>query len=212
MADVEQLNLLFTQLAPGGELGQVRALSRPVVYHCLERLEHEGKVTAARIERGGRGPHRVIYEPTARGRDELEAWLAAPVERVRELRPLFLLKVVLARRLELEAGPLLVAQRALLVPLAALLEAQLDEADPDPLSAERALLGSSLETVCSTLRSIDGLLSPRSRRGRRSGRPARWSAGPAVECAPLASFFLAQLGMRSSVGARRTVITALPKL
>jgi DNA-binding PadR family transcriptional regulator len=148
---------LASQLAPGGGLGRVRALSRPVVYHGLDRLEHEGRIRAARIERGGRGPHRVIYEATPRGRKELLAWLAAPVERVRELRPLFLLKVVLSERLAVEAEPLLVAQRALLLPLAGLFEAQLDEADPDP-AAERRLLASSLETVCSTLRLIDGLL------------------------------------------------------
>ena len=42
---------LASQLAPGGELGSIRALSRPVVYHALERLEREGKVEAAGIER-----------------------------------------------------------------------------------------------------------------------------------------------------------------
>ena len=97
------------------------------------------------------------YQATPRGRRDLRAWLAAPVERVRELRSLFLLKVVLSQRAALDAEPLLVSQRTLLLPLAGLLEAQLDEADPDP-SAERTLLASRLEAVCSTLRFIDGLL------------------------------------------------------
>jgi hypothetical protein len=68
-----------------------------------------------------------------------------------------LIKVVLSQRAGLDAEPLLVAQRALLLPLAGWLDAQLDEADPDP-SAERTLLASRLEAVCSALRFIDRLL------------------------------------------------------
>ncbi len=148
---------LASQFAPGSELGSIRTLSRPVVYHALERLERGRLVEATGIERGGRGPHRVIYAATAGGRRELRRWLAAPVEHVRELRLSFLLKLVLVQRAGLDCEPLLLAQRALLVPLAGCFESQLDEADPDR-PAERTLLAFRLESVCSSLRFIDGVL------------------------------------------------------
>jgi DNA-binding PadR family transcriptional regulator len=62
---------LASQFAPGGELGSIRSLSRPVVYHGLDRLEREDKIKVTAIERGGRGPHRVIYEATPPGRSDL---------------------------------------------------------------------------------------------------------------------------------------------
>ena len=178
---------LAAGLGPGGELGSIRALSRPVVYHALDRLEQEAKIRAARIERGGRGPHRVVYEATPRGLRDLHAWLRAPVERVRELSSLFQLKVVLSKRLGVDPESLLVAQRALLLPLAGLLEAQLDESDPEP-AAERTLLASSLETVCSALRLIEGLLDVLVAVSRAPpGRPASGAARSAARPAPTSS-------------------------
>jgi PadR family transcriptional regulator AphA len=148
---------LATQLARGGEVGSVWALSRPVVYHGLDRLEQDGLIEATGIERGGRGPHRVIYAAMPQGRKDLRAWLATPVEHVRDIRSLFLLKVILSQRSNIEPEPLLLAQRTMLAPLAQLLEAQLDEADTGP-RAEQTLLAFRLETVLSVTRFIDGLL------------------------------------------------------
>ena len=107
---------LAAKLARGGEIGQIWAISRPIVYHALDRLERAGLVRAADLERGGRGPHRVIHAATSEGKDRLASWLASPVENVRDIRSLFLLKIVLTERAGNSPEALLVAQRAVLVP------------------------------------------------------------------------------------------------
>src|SRR5579862_8720583 len=107
---------LAARLAKGGEIGTIWSLGRPLVYHALERLEHDGLIRSAGLERGDRGPHRVIYAVTAKGTKAVHAWLREPVDHVREVRSLFLLKVVLSQRAGLDVESLLVAQRAALVP------------------------------------------------------------------------------------------------
>ena len=53
--------------APGGELGQIWHIPRPVVYRSLGRLLDAGLITPTAIE-SGRGPQRTIYTATAQGR------------------------------------------------------------------------------------------------------------------------------------------------
>ena len=106
------------------------------------------------VERGGRGPHRVIYEITPAGKKELEAWLTSPVEHVRDIRSLFLLKVVLLQRAGVDPEPLLVAQRAVLVPFVAWLEAQVDEGG-DEAPGETTVAAFRLETASGIMRFID---------------------------------------------------------
>ena len=76
---------LASTLARGAEVGSVWAISKPIVYHGLDRLEHAGLSRTAGLERGQRGPHRIMFAVTVRGRRELDSWLAEPVEHV--LRP-----------------------------------------------------------------------------------------------------------------------------
>ena len=119
---------LAAKLARGGEIGTIWAISRPIVYHGLDRLERAGLIRATGLERGGRGPHRVVYAATPEGREELAAWLLPRSQHVRDIRSLFLLKVVLSERAGIDVEPLLVAQRTALLPLLGWLEAQLDDA------------------------------------------------------------------------------------
>ncbi|HEX4518238.1 MAG TPA: PadR family transcriptional regulator [Gaiellaceae bacterium] len=148
---------LAAKLARGGEIGTIWAISRPVVYHGLDRLEREGMIRAAGLERGGRGPHRVVYAVTDAGRAELGDWLRAPVQHVRDIRSLFLLKVVLSERAGVDVEPLLIAQRAALVPLVAWLEAQLDDAGTEA-PGETTVAVFRLETAGAVVRFIDGML------------------------------------------------------
>lgn len=148
---------LAAKLARGGEVGSIWAVSRPIVYHGLDRLEQAGLVRAAGIERGGRGPHRVLFEVTPEGADELRGWLVSPVEHVRDIRSLFLLKVVLSQRVGLDPEPLLVAQRAALVPFVAWLEAQLDDAGHE-VAGETTVAAFRLETASGIVRFIDMML------------------------------------------------------
>jgi PadR family transcriptional regulator AphA len=167
---------LSVKLAKGGEIGSIWSLGRPLVYHSLERLEQENLIKPVGLERGERGPHRVVYGATPKGRAALRAWLARPVEHVRDIRSLFLLKVVLSQRAGIDIEPLLLAQRAVLVPFVAWLEAQLDDVDPVGSPGEATMLYFRLETAKTMVRFIDGMLddpqkrTPRNTAARRSRR------------------------------------------
>jgi DNA-binding PadR family transcriptional regulator len=147
---------LAGQLKPGGELGSVWSISRPIVYHSLDRLERAEMIRATGVERGGRGPHRVIFAVTPAGKKALSAWLVSPVERVRDIRALFLLKVVLTERAGLDTEPLLIAQRAALVPFVVWLEAQLDDRSETPAETTATIF--RLEIAGAILRFIDAML------------------------------------------------------
>ncbi len=161
---------LAAKLGRGGEVGTIWAVSRPVVYHGLDRLEQNGLIRAAGLERGGRGPHRVVYAVTAEGRAALDSWFRAPVHHVRDIRSLFLLKVVLAERSGVDVEPLLVGQRSALIPFVAWLEAQLDDAGPEA-PGETTIAAFRLETAGAVLRFIDSMLE-RSRAGAPQLAPA----------------------------------------
>jgi PadR family transcriptional regulator AphA len=160
---------LAAQVARGAPVGTIWAIGRPTVYHTLDKLERGGLVSAVGLERGGRGPHRVIYAVTGEGRAVAAEWLASPLEHVRDMRSLFLLKVVLSQRAGLDLEPLLVAQRAALLPFAAWLEAQLEDRDGES-PAEATVAAFRLETTGAIVRFIDSLLDS-------SGSAARSAPG-----------------------------------
>jgi PadR family transcriptional regulator AphA len=145
---------LAVKVARGGEIGQIWSISRPIVYHALDRLENAGLVRAAGLERGGRGPHRIVYAATPEGKAYLADWLATPVQNVRDIRSLFLLKVVLMERVGGDPERLLVAQRAVLLPFISWLEAQADEVGPE-LPGETTVAAFRLETATAIVRFID---------------------------------------------------------
>ncbi len=148
---------LAAQVARGAEIGTIWAIGRPTVYHTLDKLERAELINAVGLERGGRGPHRVIYASTGEGRRATAEWLASPVEHVRDVRSVFLLKVVLSQRAGRDLEPLLVAQRSALLPFAAWLEAQLEDTDGES-PGEVTVAAFRLETTGAIVRFIDGLL------------------------------------------------------
>lgn len=105
---------LATKLAKDGELGTVWSLGRPLVYRSLEILQARGLVEPTGSEPGTRGPNRTIFSPTAAGRDAVTLWLSEPVAHVRDMRSLFLLKLVFTSRANVEPRPLLTRQREIL--------------------------------------------------------------------------------------------------
>jgi DNA-binding PadR family transcriptional regulator len=149
---------LARQMAREGEIGRVWALGRPLVYRALELLEERGLIEPAGSERGVRGPNRTVFRATARGREALAEWLAVPVEHVRDVRSLLLLKLVLIDRGGLNREPLLRAQRELVVPAIAALEARLAESS----GSEAIFVRFRLESTRAVLDFIDGLLAERS--------------------------------------------------
>jgi PadR family transcriptional regulator AphA len=148
---------LARRMARTGEIGSVWSLGRPLVYRALELLESRGLIEAIGHEPGLRGPNRTIFRATAEGRDELERWLAEPVDRVREVRSLFLLKVVLIDRASLDPVPLLEAQRAAVLPAVEALETRLAASS----GSEQILVRFRLESTRAVLLLIDALLDER---------------------------------------------------
>ena len=164
---------LAALLAREGELGTIWSMARPLVYTSLRRLEAGGYARPAGLERGERGPQRVIFEATPQGRKATRAWLREPVEHVRDIRSLFLLKVVLAQRLRIDLEPLLVRQRALMTPFVAWLEARLEDVDASADPTEATVLSFRLETAQTTIRFIDHMLDTMGGRKPRARRPPR---------------------------------------
>ena len=148
---------LARQMAREGEIGRVWALGRPLVYRALELLEERGLIEPAGSERGVRGPNRTVFRATEKGREALAEWLSVPVEHVRDVRSLLLLKLVLIDRGGLDRGGLLRAQRELVVPAITTLEARLAESS----GSEAIFVRFRLESTRAVLDFIDGLLAER---------------------------------------------------
>jgi DNA-binding PadR family transcriptional regulator len=146
---------LAKEMSRNGAVGRVWAVGRPLVYRALELLESRGLIEPIRNEPGVRGPNRALFQATEHGRDELRRWLAEPVDHVREVRSLFLLKLVLIERAGLESGPLLRAQRALTVPAVGALEERLRQS----VGSEQIFVRFRLETTRSVVAFIDGMLA-----------------------------------------------------
>lgn len=138
-------------MAPEGEIGRVWALPKPLVYRALSTLQDRGLVAPAGEEPGERGPHRTLHLATPAGVGALRGWLATPVEHLREVRSLLMLKLALLARVGADSAALLAAQRERLGPLVEALEARVDAAE----AFEHTLLLWRLESARAVLRFID---------------------------------------------------------
>jgi PadR family transcriptional regulator AphA len=83
-----------------GSLRHFWAISYGQIYPELRQLEELGLVESEEAAVGGR--RRTIYRPTARGREELETWLAEPVESAMEVRDELLLRFFLSDQATVE--------------------------------------------------------------------------------------------------------------
>ncbi len=83
---------LAREFAADTALGEVVHLEMSMLYALLKRLERDGLVRSATQMQGSRPP-RKIFELTEAGQTTLDRWLAEPVERTRDLRLEFLLKL-----------------------------------------------------------------------------------------------------------------------
>ncbi|MGH8981932.1 MAG: PadR family transcriptional regulator [Acidimicrobiales bacterium] len=94
-----------TFLSPG------RPLPFGQVYATLARLARDGKAVAGEAEPGA-GPERKRYFITEEGREEVDAWLSAPIPAEPHLQTDLFVKVALALLLDRHAERYLDAQRA----------------------------------------------------------------------------------------------------
>ena len=142
-------------LAPGGEVGRVWAMRRPLVYRTLEVLAGRELTETAGTEASSAGPQRTLVQVTADGSRRVAAWLAEPVEHVRDARSELMLKLLFLDRRAVDPGPLLVAQRERFRKHERLLRASLDEAE----GFARTLALWRVENTSAAVRFVDALVS-----------------------------------------------------
>jgi DNA-binding PadR family transcriptional regulator len=121
---------LARELAPGGAIGRIWSLSRPLTYRAMDQLVDRRLARAIATEHG-QGPRRTILAPTAAGRREVDRWLARPVEHLRAVRTELLLKLVLGGRLGRDPRPLLREQERAFRPIIAALDAAAERPGAD---------------------------------------------------------------------------------
>jgi PadR family transcriptional regulator AphA len=116
--------VLAKVLRPAGELGQVYSVPTSIVYRALSRLEGQALIRVSKRVASSSGPQRVLYEATPAGLAEVERWLGEPVEHLRDLRTLLMLKLAFLHRRRRDASGLIARQLGVLTPIVAGLEAR----------------------------------------------------------------------------------------
>jgi PadR family transcriptional regulator AphA len=81
-----------------GELGQVWTIPRPLVYRALDDLVRLGLVQSLRTEPGANNVTRTVVGTTPAGLAAARAWLDKPVDHVRDVRSILLVKLALLSR------------------------------------------------------------------------------------------------------------------
>jgi len=139
--------------APGGELGRIWHIPRPVVYRSIGRLLDAGLITPAAVE-SGRGPQRTIYTATPEGRQVAAQWLDTPAEHVRDLRSHLLLKLALLDRVGGDPTDLLRRQKVILEPIAEAVRTE----RPQREGFDATLLAWRRATAAATMNFLDDIL------------------------------------------------------
>ncbi len=80
-----------------GTLGQIVRLEMSQMYAFLKKLERLEYIIA-QLEPQGARPPRKVFQLTEQGQNTLYEWLIEPVERPREVRILFLIKLYFAQQ------------------------------------------------------------------------------------------------------------------
>jgi PadR family transcriptional regulator AphA len=83
--------------ADGGDLAGVAHIEQAALYALLKDLAVRGLIEGSEVREGLRPP-RTVYALSDDGTRLLDSWLHSPVQRLREVRLDFLLKVYFARR------------------------------------------------------------------------------------------------------------------
>lgn len=140
-------------LAPGGDVGRVWAMRRPLVYRTLDVLDDRELVRAAGTEPSESGPPRTVVDVTEAGRARVEQWLLTPVQHVRDARADLMLKLLFLDRAGRDPVPLLTAQRERFELIASELEGS------DEPGFARTLALWRLENTRAAIRFVETLLS-----------------------------------------------------
>lgn len=118
---------IAARLKPGGDIGRVWSLSRPLTYRSLDQLASRGYVRAVGEEPGIAGGNRTILAATRSGRARLRKWLNTPVGHLRDLRSELLLKLIIADLCDIDITRMLDEQHVHIEQLATALDGQIDD-------------------------------------------------------------------------------------
>ena len=119
---------LGTMLTPDGEVGRIWSLTRPLTYRAVDGLVDKGLVSRRGVA-SGQGRDRVLLATTPAGRRVAKRWLDAPVEHLRDVRTVLLVKLALRERIGLDNDELLAAQREVFEPTIDVLTSSQHEQD-----------------------------------------------------------------------------------
>ncbi|MFM8857248.1 MAG: PadR family transcriptional regulator [Actinomycetota bacterium] len=122
---------LAKELAPGGDIGRIWSLSRPLTYRAIDQLLERGFIEARAEQPGRAGGNRTIYAATRTGRSAFRTWVTSPVDHLRELRSELLLKLVLAQRCSISVDEMIASQLQLIRQIRAGLETRLKDTPND---------------------------------------------------------------------------------
>jgi DNA-binding PadR family transcriptional regulator len=107
-------------------LGDIVHLESGMLYAYLKKLERQGWVSAA-LEAQEARPARKVFALTEAGTDELRRWLSEPVDKTRDIRLEFLLKLYLVYQTEpARAERLVQEQKAICDQFVTSLESQIE--------------------------------------------------------------------------------------
>jgi DNA-binding PadR family transcriptional regulator len=152
---------LARAMAPDGEVGQVWAVRRPLVYRALETLQRMGLASPLSTVPSQAGPQRTLLEVSPAGRRALAQWLGQPVDHVRDARSLLMLKLLFLTRRHADLEPLLIAQREQFSVHSESLSAAVDRAE----GFDRALLLWRLQSTLAAIRFTETMLAERTHAG-----------------------------------------------
>jgi DNA-binding PadR family transcriptional regulator len=142
-------------LEPGGEVGRVWSMRRPLVYRTLDVLADRELTRTAGTEASTAGPQRTLVEVTGDGDQQVAEWLQSPVEHVRDARSQLLLKLLFLDRRGLAPDALLAAQSERFREQERELRSRLDEAE----GFTRTLALWRVENTAAAVRFVDALVS-----------------------------------------------------
>jgi DNA-binding PadR family transcriptional regulator len=152
---------LARAMAPEGEVGQVWAMRRPLVYRALETLEQHEMIRPAGTVPSQTGPQRTILEVTPAGGLAVTEWLSQPVSHVRDARSLLMLKLLFLSRRKADLAPLLTAQRDQFASHAESLTAALEQTE----GFDRTLLLWRVQSTTAAVRFTETMLAEIAERG-----------------------------------------------
>lgn len=122
---------LAKEFGPDTVMGDIVHLESGMLYAHLKKLERRGWVGSELKPQEAR-PARKVFSLTPGGRAELRRWLSEPVDKTRDIRLEFLLKLYLVYQAEPErVEPLVREQQALCKQFIDSLEAQIGEEEDE---------------------------------------------------------------------------------